>query len=480
MVAIALVIGTAWRLLVGWNNPLWLDETYTGMIAMRPDIASLIRECLRELSGPVYYSTIWVWAKLAGVGNDALRVPSLLFSLAAPLLIWWRGHPERTTRLVWGALTVLWLPGLEYAIEARPYALLFMLGCIQAILLGRLLRAPSVGRAFFWCVVSALLILTHYHTLVVTGLQGLLFLLLRWRHAWRAWPAALVFVPVAGWMAIHLPLLFRFADPNVAWQQVLGPGDVTALPYFMLGGGHAAALILGLVLLTAGYDLIVAMRRRAALPYDPVDIAVAGASFLAVAIVFSMAFVRPSFSPRYLIPFMPGVLLGLAAWAARWERVSRFVPLALVGIFALLALRDLQARRANPELPARYVFSWQHPSRDLKAAGARRLFFFWDNPTTAIADPEPMAQVAGFFFAREGADLPVRALILAGRRPPPDPNRALAALATRPGDTFIWAFDRNVAGTLALTRPPRFDNAPGWRCRDYGRDHITVLTCLRG
>lgn len=479
MVVMALVIGAAWRLLVGWNNPLWLDEVYTGMIAMRPDIASLIRESLRELSGPVYYSTIWLWAKLAGVGNDALRVPSLLFSLAAPLLIWWRGHPDRSTRLLWGALAVLWVPGLDYAIEARPYALLFMLGCVQAILLGRLLRAPSLDRALPWCVVSALLILTHYHTLVVTGLQGLVFLLLRWREAWRVWPAALVFVPVAGWMALHLPLLFRFADPNVAWQQVLRPGQIIELPYFLLGGGRLAALVLAIVVLTAGYDLIAAMRRRAALPYDPVDLAVAGASFLAVLIVFGMAFVRPSFTPRYLIPFMPGVLLGLAAWGARWERAWRLVPLALVGFFALLPLRDLQARLAHPEPAGRYIFSWQRPSEDLRAAGARRLFFFWDNPATALSDPEPLARVGGFFVAREGADLPVRALILAGRRPPPDPNQALAALATRPGDAFIWAFDRNVAGTLALTRPPRFANAPGWSCHDYGRDHISVLACLR-
>lgn len=479
MVVMALLIGVAWRLLVGWNNPLWLDEVYTGMIALQPDIASLVRECLRELSGPVYYSTIWFWAKLAGVGNDALRVPSLLFSLTAPLLIWWRGHPDRTTRLLWGALAVLWLPGLEYAIEARPYALLFMLGCIQAILLGRLLRAPSLHRALLWCVVSGLLILTHYHTLVVTGLQGLLFLLLRWRQAWRAWPAALVFVPVAGWMALHLPLLFRFADPNVAWQQVLSPEAVTALPYLMLGGGYGAAFLLGLVALMAGYDLIAALRGRTALPYDPVDIAVAGASFLAVLIVFGMAFVRPSFSPRYLIPYMPGVLLGLAAWGARWERESRFVPLALIGIFALFALRGLQAKLADPEPTGRYIFSWQLPTEDLRAAGARRLFFFWDNPTTALSAPEPLARVGGFFVARERVDLPVRAVILAGRRPPPDPNQALAALARRPGDAFIWAADPSVAGTLAVTRPPRFAGTAGWRCHDYGRGQMLLLACVR-
>src|SRR5580658_2244629 len=77
----SIAVGIAHRLLVGWMTPLWLDETFTGVIATQPDSASLMEWCLVELSGPVYYVTIWLWEKIAGPGDIALRAPSLVFSI---------------------------------------------------------------------------------------------------------------------------------------------------------------------------------------------------------------------------------------------------------------------------------------------------------------------------------------------------------------------------------------------------------------
>ncbi len=133
MLVLALSVGLLNRLLAGWQAPLWYDETWTAAIATQASFVGLIRWCLEDPNGPVYYVLVWCWEKLAGPGDTALRLPSLLFSLAAPALLWRQGHPDRDTRRLWAGLAAVWVPGLLFANEARSYTLLLLLGSAQAI-----------------------------------------------------------------------------------------------------------------------------------------------------------------------------------------------------------------------------------------------------------------------------------------------------------------------------------------------------------
>lgn len=478
---LALAIGVARRLLFGWSNPLWLDETYTGAFALQSDPDGVVKDWLSELSGPVYYGLIWAWTKLAGVSNEALRLPSLVFAIAAPLLILWRGHPDRSVRMVWAALAVLWVPSFTHALEARAYTWLFLLGTAQAILFRRLLDHTDLRRALAWCVVSAALILTHYHTLVLTGLQGLAFLAFKRERALRTWPAALLFIPVAAWMVVHLPLVIRYSDPNIAWQALLHPGQVRALPDLLIGGGRLGIVPLFFVAMLACGDLGRWLRRRELPPYLQGDLLTALASVAAIALVFGMGFFRPSFTPRYLIPFMPGFLFGLALVAARWQHLWRPAPSVLIGLLLLIASHEFLQRSREPEVPqGRYVYSWEGASEALRAQGARRLVFMFDNPATAIGDKAQLARVGAFFFHRADRSVPAEALILAGKTPIPDPRAAFIAATPRRGDAFIWVADLNVNGTLARSAQLRPEELqPAYQCRHHGRDNIMILACIR-
>ncbi|MCA1654835.1 MAG: hypothetical protein LC656_11900 [Sphingomonadales bacterium] len=95
----ALPLGIDARISAGWFLPLWFDEVFTGTIAGQATAAGLLKWCLSELTGPAFYVPMWLWAKVAGVGDGALRAPALALSIAAPLLIAWRGHPDRRVRL---------------------------------------------------------------------------------------------------------------------------------------------------------------------------------------------------------------------------------------------------------------------------------------------------------------------------------------------------------------------------------------------
>jgi hypothetical protein len=476
VVVAALALGI-FRRLLGLDAPLWLDEAFTGAIAIQPSFSGLIEDCLRDVPGPVYYWIIWAWEKVFGAGNISLRAPSLLFGVAAPILIMLKGHPDRFTRLMWAAFAALWIPGFSYATEARAYALLFLLGSAQIILFMRMMSAPTLRNAAVWSGLSALFLLTHYHSGLVTGLQGLAYLLLKRREAFRTWPAALLFAPAAAWMAFHLPLVLRFSTPEVAWQNLLGLTDIIAFPSNVIGTPRFAATILAVIAAATLWEACLRLRDRSLPPVGRVEALAVGASVLAVAIVFGMGFLRPNFTFRYLISFMPGVLLGAAIWTRVMARRFQPLPWFVLGGLLLSVVWEAKSRAGSSDW--RSELSWEQAATDLAERGVNRLIFVWDNPTTAIIAPSLMARVGSFFFDRAGLEIPAKSMTLPVKQGV-DPNAALAAAADRPGDAVIWIFDLNVRRTAALGYPPALEKLdPSFACRNHGGERRRVVVCYR-
>lgn len=477
LVVLALAAGLMRRLLVGWDAPLWLDEAWTGSIAAQSTFRAFVELCLKEVNPPLYYLMIWGWSKIAGLSDVALRLPSLVFALLAPLLILLRGHAEPRTRSLWAAFAAVWLPSFWFASEARAYSLLFLLACGQAIAFPTLLRAPSLGRAAAWCGLSALMILTHYHAGFIVAVQGLAYLIIHRGAALRTWPAALIFVPVIVWMGVHLPLALRFSDPDVAWYGVLGPADLIGMPRLLFGAGRTAdalALLAGAALAVEVYRLAVG---KAGAGRDLASIVTALSGLIAFSLVFGMGFLRPSFTSRYLVPFMPALLLGLAllvrAWDARWRGVASGVLAVLIGLCLWNTARGL----AEPMTDHRYKYSYELASHYLRSKDVRRVVFLWDNPTATAVDRAQLASLGGFFFQRAGAAIPVSPIVLGT---PTDPNETLVEAASVQGSGILWLFDRNVRKTVAVRYPPRIEQIdPRWSCKDFGKRPVSILACVR-
>lgn len=475
LVGMAVIFGAVRRMALGLDAPLTLDETWTGAIASAPDIVTLVHRCLAELSGPVFYGLAWGWVKLAGVGDLALRAPSVAAAVVTPLLILRWGHPDRQVRLLWAGLAAIWLPGTLFAGQARPYSLALLLGTAQVSTLIAFLRTPSQGRAALWTTFTALSALTHYYTLPLSALQGLV-ILLRGRAAWRCWPALLAFVPVVAWMAWHLPTLRAFATPGNNFYSVVDPSELLALvPAAMFGLGQLGQALIVAIALTSlwcalpGGPRIVAERRD-------IQVALTGVGALALLLVFALT--RPSFSPRYILPLMPAILFGVALWGVAWSRRWPWLPTALMAIFLLLGLPEARVRLADPS-PRDHAESFEVASQWIAATRPRRLVVFFDGPGTAAADPALLRDVGGFFLARAGQ--PVQVIAAAFPDPRTNPNHTLPALANRPGDTILWIYN---AGPTGTTRGETFPAAiertdPRWRCRNFGVGVLVVVACVQ-
>jgi hypothetical protein len=355
--------------------------------------------------------------------------------------------------------------------------LLFLLASAQSIAFLRMLRRPGVPTALLWSSMSALLILTHYHTLVISGLQGLIYLIVGRKEAWRSWPAALIFVPVAAWMAVHLPFLMQFASPDVVWYNRLGISAIGAVPRMLLGVGLPATCLLLLIGATWSRQGWQAVTRRAAFPYSTPDMMLVASGVLAFLVVFVAAFLRPSFSPRYLLPYMPAILFGIAIWARSLEpRLPRAGTFLLAG-FTGVAVAQMIVLVKNPRLDHRYSFNFEQPSAWFASQGIERVLFLWDNPTRAITTSDHLTQVGGFFFKREGRSPAILPPTFAGGI---DPNPALIATAEKGKAAILWAYDIDVPGTMGIQYPARISGIDArWTCRDFGRDRIHVVACIR-
>ena len=478
----ALLLFAANILTAGLSVPLWLDENFSATIAAQPTFARLVDWCLNELSGPLYYSLLWAWEKIAGDGNVALRIPSIALSIAAPAFLLWKGHPDRTTRTLWALCIALWQPGLGIATEARPYTLMLFLGCVQAVSFLHLMRAPTTRQAAIWAGVSALAVLTHYHALVISGVQGLAYLLVWRQTALRTWPALLVLAPMAAWMSWHLQFVLHYANSGQTWYQVLTWQQALVVPVFFCGSMATAAALV--VLLPASLYARFARARAADAPpirLSP-ELVLTATGLIATLIVVAMGFVRPSFSMRYLLAYVGAVSLLIPLVLREVKPLLPVAPMLIVMLFIGTAVPPLVQNLKAPQADHRYQFNFEQPSDWIIAqtpndGHARRLVFLWDNPTALLGKPQKLADVGGFFFRRDHR--PVEVLIPHyGLNA--DPYPAVLALTQGRADTaVIWAFDKAVPNTSALRYAPGvLQDKARWTCRDFGADSIAVLACV--
>jgi hypothetical protein len=478
LLATAFAVGLAGRALSGWHVPLWFDETYSGVIATQPTIALWFSWCLNELTGPVYYGLLWICAHLLGGSDFALRLPSILASVIVAPIVAWRGHPDREVRWLWAVFIALWAPLFEFATSARPYAFLFLLSTIQAMLFLSSMRRQTLHRMMAWSAVSTLAILTHYHALIPTALQAVAYLATRTRSLPRLWPAGLLFVPVLMWMPIHLPFVLAVTGPNSSWYSLMGWHVIPIVPALLLGMSPVGAdLLLAFMLI-----LSLACLKRETGPRDDreagADYALMVCTTVGLLLVFAMAMIRPSFTPRYLTPLLPGVIFAVAFWV-RW--VARSYPFAKSGsaLFLLLfAAQGISGEVRDSGHGVRDVFSFEKATDWLMQQRVSDFVFFWDSPTARYSEPGRLAEVANFAARRAGHPFTVVEVHPSARG---DASAYLVNVGNKkPGRAILWMYDRGVNGTLANDQPPHIEKIdPRWVCHDFGGGTFGVLTCIR-
>lgn len=353
-----------------------------------------------------YYLLMWGWTRLFGTGVAALRLPSVLFGVAAIWMIYLLASESYDRPTGWIAAGLLAFNGLHlsWSQTARMYALAVFLALASTLWLLRLLRAERHrGGESLYVVTTFLLLFTQMYGWLILGGQMLWTLLHR-----RRFPGDLTRVLQLQALAIMLgaPLwahaIYR-ARPSpldrasleyvvqyLSFGMLLQP-DLHADPV-----GRMPAWVVYLTLAVALVALVASLRRRVpadASPAAPLPVRrllppAAGMSAIVLALAL-IAYRRNLWmAGAALVPWialaLPELLRRLPvsapgpARSARWPgAASPFVVLGLAPFALLFALSAV-----HPMLGPRLVLLFVPFLLVAYAAGLRRLF---RRPVFAVA-----------------------------------------------------------------------------------------------
>jgi mannosyltransferase len=308
----AIVIPTLVGLLVAGSNlgakALWYDETFEALLVSFPPIRFAGWVATFEASGAFYHSLLWVW-KFLGTSEVALRLPSVIFGVACIPVTFLIGR--RFMSLGWAAIaafllafSALWL---SHAQEARPYALYLLMSLLSTLALIRAIEVPVRARWIVYAVVTVLAVWTHLMMVFVVLAQAVAMAVHPEARRW--WRPAAVSVGLAAVAA--MPIAISIMRANQARWYWIGPPTLEGLWAGIVHITNSSSLLLILLWLgLAAVGVAVGFRRWL------VDRALAWPVFVValIAVVPILApwlasFIRPVYTPRYILPVLPALIL---------------------------------------------------------------------------------------------------------------------------------------------------------------------------
>ena len=326
---------TLWKIQV---PSFWRDEgatqsatqrSFTGLIAMLSHVDAV---------HGAYYLLMWLEVRLAGHGELALRLPSVLAMAATAALITVTGRRLVSRRAGLAAgLTFAALPAVSwFAQDARPFALETAAGAAASYTLVRLAEDGARRRWAHWYAAS----------LVALGLANVFGLLLIPAHAaaLAAWPPTGRRRAVAGpWArAVILACVALLPLIVATWAQraqvgwLRPPGASAALATGRLVG--SAALLLAAAVLAGTGLAHAALGRRLGTDW-PARLPALCLPWLAgpPVFLFVMSQFQPAYTFRYIVFCAPAAALLIGTGLAAAGRVATATGLALLILLALPA-----------------------------------------------------------------------------------------------------------------------------------------------
>jgi 4-amino-4-deoxy-L-arabinose transferase-like glycosyltransferase len=333
------------------RESFWLDESFSALIAPT-SLTHIVHETMDDVHPPLYYVALHYWVRLAGDTETGTRLLSVMFSLAlilAAFLLASRLAGRRPAFLA--ALVLTWSPfQIEYAQEARMYALLALLATLSMLAFTALLTRWRAGWFALLVASTTLMLYTQIHSVFVVAGQALALAVLA-ALDWRAFRRALgpwlmaellalaFFAPWIGPLASQIARVGgAFWIPPPSWSDVVAVFGAYAGSVW-LGWGLGAFAIVGVI--AAARFRSPATHPRAAVILACWLVACTIGPFLASQMG------TPIFLPKYTIaasvPFAILAGMGIARLPWEWLRAS------MVGLLIAATLGPLSHYDATPE-----------------------------------------------------------------------------------------------------------------------------------
>jgi hypothetical protein len=202
------------------HQSYWLDEACTLTLIKRDFVHMLSTIPQTERTPPLYFIVAWLWSRLFGFGEFAVRSLSAVAGIAAVPVAYAAARRLFGARnAVFAAILIAVNPFLLYfSQEARSYSLLVLLSTCALWAFAKAWQTGGKQALALWALFGALALLTHYFAAFMLIPESVLLL---WK--WRTRRVALA---CSGWIATGLALL-----PLIVHQRNQGGFDfITAIP----------------------------------------------------------------------------------------------------------------------------------------------------------------------------------------------------------------------------------------------------------
>lgn len=366
----------------GLTESIWFDEAYRTFLVLRPDNARNI--LLHDVHNPLYNAFMYLWIRLFGDSELAIRTPSLLANAATILLIgaWAAKRFSPRVALVAAAWLALSPVSVWYGAEAKNSMFTVFFTALAALGIDRLLHRRTYARAAAAGLCVAFALYTDFQSLlgiVPVGVLAAVVLARRPRepHGARPWLCGLLALSVASLLVAPL-IVFKAARVNelardyaryfhpyeVLWilmnwfptGNALYPVDINSwalptailslalIPIYALAARASIRSLSGLTLLclTAGPLLCL---------YLGTELLVASGSRMRI------------YQERNLLVMLPFVAVALALGAQNFRNASLRIA-ATIAVLTLAATSTLLMLTRHADVP-----TVMYPNPDWRSAG---------------------------------------------------------------------------------------------------------------
>jgi mannosyltransferase len=404
----------------------WYDEAFTPVHVLHPSLAATLRSVVHtENSPPLWYVLEWADARVLGIGEVALRLPSALAGIATVPVAWGIGRElsGRRAAIVCAAIVAVNPLFVWYSQEARVYALFVLTAALAMLCFLRALRDPTSRRMAAFALTAALALLTHYFAVF---LLAPMVLWLLWDRRTRR--TALVATGVLALVGLALlPLISAQGGHGTQW---IGRWPLSerlqAIPQYYLTGytgsalGHGVELLVALPILAGlalGLWRMTGPRSDRDAPVSPLrglaialTLAACGVLIPIVLVAFGADYLAPRNLVAAMIPVTAATAV-LVAWPAAGRQagagLAATVVLAGVIVVAMLAISiDIEL---SPRLQRG---NWRGLAAALRVAPRERVI------TTVELGTAPLEYyLPGLHGVRAGGTVRVREIDETGYRP---------------------------------------------------------------
>lgn len=260
MIWVIVLLGLVLRL-ISLDQSLWLDEAINVIATQNFSLVGMITDYAKaDFHPPLFFIILWIWTKLFGISEIAVRIPSIIFGILTVYLVYLIGNKLHSKNLGLVAALLLTVNPLHiyYSQEARMYALATLAVSLNIFLLIKLVKGEKFNLIFL--IISNIIVFaSDYVAYFVFPAQIIFLLMLKQKKIIKKWFMALLVAVLAGiwWVPIFLNQLDVGAVTSAnlpAWKFIVGGFDPKAVPLtfikFIIGRVSLAdKLIYGAILL---------------------------------------------------------------------------------------------------------------------------------------------------------------------------------------------------------------------------------------